>query len=258
MKIAICLVGQLRTGNITSKSIRHYIGNMWNFCDFFIHTWNINTPALNIEFKSNSMWDLPVTFVKSEELSQYCGFYDPVIFMKDDFEEFKSRKYPHIKNSKSLLGMPFYNSVKLALTLKKNYEFSYDFLYDYVVVLRHDSVITTDRSLREDVNYVKTSNFLFYDMYDTENKIDSTLWISDSRTSENIIKFINRRIELDICADDQEELYTWVSSYCGKQIISIKDSYWLYRNYHKKLNIDLENYEILKKISQEELIKLHE
>ena len=43
MKIAVCFSGQIRTGVQAAPNIKNYIGNLWDNCTFFCHTWDMNT-----------------------------------------------------------------------------------------------------------------------------------------------------------------------------------------------------------------------
>ena len=40
MRIAICFSGQLRTGVWAIPAIKSFIGDLWENCDFFLHTWD--------------------------------------------------------------------------------------------------------------------------------------------------------------------------------------------------------------------------
>ena len=40
--IAVCLSGQIRTGIYAAPNIKRFIGDLWDNCDFFIHTWNVS------------------------------------------------------------------------------------------------------------------------------------------------------------------------------------------------------------------------
>jgi hypothetical protein len=44
MKIAICFSGQIRTGVQTEPNIKRYIGDLLPICDFFVHTWDHQSP----------------------------------------------------------------------------------------------------------------------------------------------------------------------------------------------------------------------
>jgi len=43
VRIAVCFSGQVRTGIKAFPAIKHYIGDFWDKCTFFCHTWNVNT-----------------------------------------------------------------------------------------------------------------------------------------------------------------------------------------------------------------------
>lgn len=38
MRIAVCFHGQLRTACHATPAIKSYLGDLWENCDFFIHT----------------------------------------------------------------------------------------------------------------------------------------------------------------------------------------------------------------------------
>ena len=44
MKIAVCFSGQIRTGVQTAPNIKRYIGDLDTVCDYFVHTWDHQSP----------------------------------------------------------------------------------------------------------------------------------------------------------------------------------------------------------------------
>ena len=44
MRIAVCFSGQIRTGVQTAPNIKRYIGDLDPVCDYFVHTWDHQSP----------------------------------------------------------------------------------------------------------------------------------------------------------------------------------------------------------------------
>lgn len=245
-KYAVCLVGQLRTGTITMASIKRYIGKLWDECDFYVHMWSTNSPSPGIEEKNTMLADTLHHVVNTKEINAYINYFRPRSVLIEDYREFKAAHYKTERDNVTPLGMPFYHSVKMAVQTKSICETAYNFRYDRVILLRHDSVLSTNRTLSRDLALCKDENtFLSYDMHKTEEKVDSTLWLTTSSTMDRIAKFYDTKIENNDKSDDQLGLRKWVAEYCGKTLIFVHDGYWIYRKFHQEENISVFDFEKL-------------
>jgi hypothetical protein len=98
MKIAICFIGQIRTGVICFPSIRHYIGDLWDNCDIFIHTYKQNY----YEYSSHKK---DVIYTEDEIKQMFDGLNVKSIVIEDrdvvkEQIESESKKYEDITNYK--------------------------------------------------------------------------------------------------------------------------------------------------------------
>lgn len=242
MKIAVCLAGQIRTGIRTSESILDYLGNLRPNCDFFIHTWKTRTPSPGFEIKSDRPEDFRVD-VPLTEISAFHRIYCPISFVVDDFDIFiRTRTF----NERRGISMPFYYSVSYSLEQKCLLEKNRKIEYDYVVVLRPDICIESTKKLIDDINHlVETkSNMTFVDMHlDGDKQIDSTLWVCDNKTSNQLKEYDNYRITTGKTNDDQIELKEWLENVWKTSVTPMPNkNVWIYRKHHEKMNVHHSDY----------------
>lgn len=149
MKIAICFSGQVRTAVESSPNILKFIGDLLPDCDFFIHTWDINTyrPPLNLRI----LPPIP-TKVSKEEINQYFEIYKPKNIIVENFELYWKR----INTENGITGdlVPLWHSFYYSIQLKKMYEEINQFKYDIVIKLRPDCIFPPDRRLIDDIDEV--------------------------------------------------------------------------------------------------------
>jgi len=77
MKIAVCLSRQVRTGADVFFSLKNYIGELWDNCDFFMHTWDIETTSPHIPQLENTSGVNPIDY---EALESLLDTYDDRAF----------------------------------------------------------------------------------------------------------------------------------------------------------------------------------
>lgn len=148
MRIAVCISGQIRTGVIVSKNIKHFLGSLYSNCDFFIHTWDTNT---TISYCGSNIYP-DNEKVTQDTIDKIKNIYNPKKIQVDDLYEITKNKIKTNNNIK-ILWYSFYKSVEY----KRRYEIENDFIYDLVLKLRFDIVFPEYRSLLIDFSLIKKS-----------------------------------------------------------------------------------------------------
>jgi hypothetical protein len=161
MRIAICFSGELRTAVHTAPQILKWIGPLVDQCDFFIHTWNLNTykcaqPNLhkcvkligNINLGYYDRNKHKHVLVENEELACIKNLYKPKALIVDDYQNVSNHWISYWKkNYFSQFNLvdepgnywnPLYYSFYRSIELKRMYERQNNFLYDMVLKLRPD------------------------------------------------------------------------------------------------------------------------
>ena len=151
MRIAICFHGQLRTACHAAPAIKSYLGNLWENCDFFIHTWDVssytnpcrtfndNVRILNGTTTDLNCGDIPVEkLVTDDEIEFIQNFYQPKFFKVESYKKWVEEHLTIIKKTPSVYRPPFYYSFFSSIQGKKSFENENGFIYDAVVKLRPD------------------------------------------------------------------------------------------------------------------------
>lgn len=215
MRIAICFSGQLRTAVHAAPAIKRWIGDLWENCDFFIHTWDINTYiGLQSEFKQhyNILTGLELNYknvniqkvVENTEKEFLHTFYRPKIFEIENYENWLLN-YSNLIPKELFFTYPpyyppyyysFYNSIEY----KKQYEKNNNFIYDVVIKLRPDcSFLIPPAEIYKDGVHMATNHInkndathLCHDLFEfikNSNYLYSTgeeLWLGSSETMNNM------------------------------------------------------------------------
>jgi hypothetical protein len=170
MNIAVCFSGHIRTGVKASKNIKHFIGDLFDECDFFIHSWNYDThkPV----FGSTETYEESVS---EDKINTFLDIYKP-------------KRY--IIGTEKLLPMDSMlfsmgNSFKLAYKYKP---------YDVIVKLRPDVLFAKSRKLIDEIeNYKKDTSILYTDN-SHPSKLDDVFWLLNETNAKILGEwFINTR-----------------------------------------------------------------
>lgn len=157
MKIAICFSGQIRTGIESSENIKRFLGDLYPFCDFFIHTWDVNK---NVQYCGTRIFT-PEENITEDVISKIEEIYRPKKMIMENFNEIKDEISSYGDTIKYL-----WYSFNKSIEYKKEYEIENNFTYDLVVKLRFDIIFPPERRLLE--NYLLISD-----------KIDNTIYIEN-------------------------------------------------------------------------------
>ena len=187
MKIAVCFSGQIRTGVEASENIKRYLGNLYPFCDFFIHTWDIDL------IKNTTK----ISKVDLDRIEKIRSIYNPKAMNIEIYDDVNAKeKFNTISNSVNT--QLFYTFMK-SVELKKQYENENNFEYDYVLKLRLDLIFSSHRNLETDIS-----------MYPFEN--NNGIWIENPPTEE--VYFANDVYWLDdVFYITTSKIIDYISSY---------------------------------------------
>jgi hypothetical protein len=188
MKIAVCFSGQIRTGVENYQNIREIFGELYNCCDFFIHTWDF------CKYKSYNLSKISKkpTIEPAEKFEKFKELYSPKKMIVDvngvGYEA--AEKY-----GIQALWYSFWKSVEL----KKEYELENNFKYDYVIKFRTDLVLNFHNSV-ELLNEIITTKPNEFKILNWPN------YIPDDNTYETAplgtdVFFISKSNEMDIAAN---------------------------------------------------------
>lgn len=141
MKIAVCFSGQVRTGVQASPNIINYIGNMWDNCTFFCHTWDINTRK---PFNANGIYREGY-LLDHDTLTKFIdiyGLYGKVVV--ENYNDIARVKEPTSWN-------PMHYSWRRSIEIMQEYQKITDLKFDFVVKLRPDVLTRPTRSMGKEI-----------------------------------------------------------------------------------------------------------
>ena len=187
MKIAFCFSGQIRTGVYNQLNIKNFIGDLWNDCDFFVYTWDIETYfspkhakklALDAGIKSQQPYP-----VNKKTISDFYALYNPRTMVVNDYVRWRS-----INGAD-----PNMYCVRKSYELFEHYRNSNNINYDYVVITRPDALFDKSKNLQEDIDQVDDEKtFCYARLFDSENNIEhleSIYWLSKPFTMDIVSQF---------------------------------------------------------------------
>ena len=151
MKIAVCISGEIRTAAAVFEDMKSFLGELYPYCDFFIHCANTKThKTFNV---SN------VTFRPSLETNESLAIIEKIYQPKKILmEEYTSTEGYQVSERYGI--QPLWYSFWKSIELKNEYEFENNFEYDYVVKLRFDlSLNYPSNSLKKQIEVLTDDNF---------------------------------------------------------------------------------------------------
>jgi hypothetical protein len=195
MKIAICLSGQCKAAIYAFPNLQHFLGDLFNTADFFIHTWTTHS--------ERETWSDPTSLryednINEADMEKYINLYQPIdykIERQRDFGDFGYSPPSYYK----------YYSIYKSVLLKHQYEITNKFTYDVVIKIRPDLIIDPAITIYNILDYLKLSdNFFFVNDYVIRDDIrcpDDVVWIADSLTMNKASLFSRDTLSVDNYAD---------------------------------------------------------
>jgi len=156
-KIAVCFYGQIRTGDYCKSFISEFLKIDDADIDIFCSTKNYD---IFLRTDGGSKTD-----VAESDIIELFNYYNPKlqnIISYDDESPFVTGE--DITKDTGLFFSSFIDSIML----KRQYESMHNFVYDYVIMLRYDTIY-------EDINYLKKF-FIMLDFY-LQKKITSSSFV---------------------------------------------------------------------------------
>lgn len=188
MRIAICLSGQVRTGVENHLNIKQFLGELYKYCDFFMHCWDDCTYKT---YNTSNVCKSPI----KEDVSKF-----------NKIRELYLPKYMQIDSPDNSFGYTISNEYRLeplwysflkSIQYKERYEVENGFEYDYVIKLRYDILI----KLKDDITTIvdeiqKIENNIFY----INNYCSSPNQTMKDRLAYDVI-FISKSKEMNIASN---------------------------------------------------------
>jgi len=217
MKIAVCFSGQIRTGVQTAPNIKRYIGDLDPVCDYFVHTWDHQSP-------NHAAHDLVP--VDKNIFSEFYKLYNPIAMT---VEPYANRKAPagvwggyRVDPITGRKVHSMFESIYKSNRLKKTHEEDNGFVYDYVVRIRTDTVFHNEKLLRSDIGEhfshtmtLPDSNSVFLAAFhqgNKPNKLEDIFWIARSPTMDKIAEFYRVRADSHREDDPQGHMAEWIKN----------------------------------------------
>jgi hypothetical protein len=211
MKIAVCFSGQIRTGIQTYPNIKRFIGELWDKCDFFVHTWD-------------SSYEKPTP----HQVEEAGGYWNAKIHGKSNKQDIDFEKFKEIYNFTKIEITPFFDSNGNetcpggtwqwyswlhSINLKKQHEIENKIKYDYVVKIRPDIIYHESLSLANIINNLPVNSVTTLEELvgsHGEMSIDDVFYLTDSSTMDLIVSFVNTIQALPGGKSHQSMLYNHI------------------------------------------------
>jgi hypothetical protein len=234
MRIAVCFSGQIRTGVDTCENIKNFIGQLLPSCDFFIHTWDVNTFT---PYFVHSGHDIYINVDKST-IDEIKNIYNPISIKVDSFKSWMA----DVKDVKGH-PIPLFASAYMCNELKCEYESLHNFKYDYVLKLRFDVVFRPYQKLALEIFYASRHYPDMFHTCDIYNRLPTSIedicWLSSSDTMNIAVNFYHELSSNNtLYYTDFQEYFQY---YMNRSNIIVNGFFhnelYFYRNIHKIHNI---------------------
>lgn len=242
MKIAICFSGQLRTGSECSENFFNYLGNLKDSCDFFVHTWDVETTSMNLHVDIGKEVNKPYP-VPQEVFDTFKNIYNPKEMVVDEYASVAIRnapgglRYNHKVND---YVVSLFESVYYANELKRNFEIKNSMTYDFVVRCRPDLIFSHDKSLEKDLIEC-CDNHLVYGAHKKcfgVERVEDIFWIAKSQVMDCVANFYEYYARpsnyIGVNRDWQFVLSHYIQTKCKCNISCLSNSeFTVYYNHYK-------------------------
>jgi len=249
MRIAVCFYGQIRTGGVkAAPNILRYIGGLHSHCDFFVHTWDIETFGTNYSLRVadgpdpvDPSWHTPRQNSNTNFASFFSAFSPRVMEveeynLQETMNTWGGRRMDPVTN---MWNVSMWRSIQESNKLKMNYAAKNKLEYDYTIILRPDTVFSPRKSLEADLAQLKgVDTFLFGDHMNVwpthgQRRIEEVIWIGPTKVIDKIAKFSDYYISSVSNINDpndpgyrdwQFHAASWMVNTLGLQFYPIEDS----------------------------------
>lgn len=218
MKIAVCFSGQWRTGNYCFDNLKQFLGILYPYCDFFIHTWDVNKQKC---YNLSNVFSKEVKLTNTE-IDAINENYNPKKIVIDDYknvynslEKYEEYVYTNVKILEII--QPLWYSFYRSNELKKEYENENKFKYNYVLKLRPDIKFHPHRRLSQDIEMYKSEldNGEFYienlirEYNEDTHTIDDVYFLSNSNSMDIASLYYQKWVDWGV-ADRKKPFYGFI------------------------------------------------
>jgi hypothetical protein len=215
IKIAICFSGQIRTGLLTYKNIKNFIGELMPQCDVFVHTWDVITQT------SSDLSIAGVPFKESDELFyDFEKIWNPKKMIVESFEKWKQNSSIE----------PLFHSLYECNELRKQYQKEKNLIYHFVIKIRPDFIYNPSYKLKDEIEVILNSDYgnsiytLDFGNVISLNKFEDVFWIANSDVFDKTVDYYFERLKKNE-VDWQTEMVDYLTKnnikykrlYCGNE-----------------------------------------
>jgi hypothetical protein len=242
MKIAVCFSGMIRTGVESFPNIKNFIGELWDDCDFFIHTWdvdyhNVLTGETPDHFRSVTP-NIKLDRTKLVTLNSLYKFKSCRVEEYDStLTDLKHMFSNYITSDQWII--PWFYSWHKSVILKKMFEEKNDTKYDIVIKLRPDVIFDPDLRLIDYINLIKNNDFGINMVYNDNGKFmtDDIVFISNSVVSDSASHWWIHRLVTGEYADQTYSAFEHFYNFLVKKEITPIDLNLHYLGNNYKLGL---------------------
>ena len=236
MKIAVCFSGQIRTGILTFKNIKNFIGELINQCDVFIHTWDVISEA------SSNLSIAGIPFKEPESLfEEFSEIWKPKKMIVDNFINWQEQ---------CIKIEPLFYSLYQCNKFRKEYQKENNLDYNFVIKIRPDFIYNPSYRLRNELESILNSGYkntiytLDFANVISLKKFEDVFWIATPKIFDVAANYYYERLKNNKC-DWQTEMANYLIKnnieykrlYCGNEGIPYRWS-----NFYEQ-NRTVEDYE---------------
>jgi hypothetical protein len=236
MKIAVCFSGQIRTGILTFKNIKNFIGELIDQCDIFVHTWDVI---------SETSPDLSIAGIPFEEpkflFEEFSEIWKPKKIIVDNFINWQKQ---------CIKIEPLFYSLYQCNRLRKEYQKNNNLDYHFVIKIRPDFIYNPQYKLKDELEMILNSDYknsiftLDFGNVIGLKKFEDVFWLATPKIFDVAVNYYYERLKNNEC-DWQTEMANYLIKngveykklYCGNEGIPYRWS-----NLHKQ-NRTVEDYE---------------
>jgi len=235
MKIAICFSGQTRTSTLASINLKRFIGDLWDQCDFFIHTWDIEQ-LRSKHCGPTAFKPRPITKVPKSRFDELIQIYQPKKIEIENYNECLSEiESKHGKLSSGNNWFPLFYSWQKSVLLAAEYQ-----QYDVIVKLRTDVIFPSYRSLQNSINQYNLNQEIFLVDNLTDTRIDDVFWVASTnnmlKASEYWAYLYEYYLKNDFKRLEFIDYMKMININCEKITNADRGGYSIYREECKHLN----------------------
>ena len=241
-RIAVCLVGQIRTGVEVAPIMKSFFGEMYPTLDFFVHTWDTESFSPWAGWRAGHPAELaqqliPINFTKIEKIKE---IYNPISMVVDNLSDYRHTHPNGVEHRDQIHHQisPQFISTYECNKLRKIHEIICGRSYNTVLRLRFDIIFTPGYQLIKELQYVAEDPARFFTV-DRANRlhyaVEDIAWLAQPDIFDIAVNFA---LERELVGSDIDELVHFKNYLTDKKVnvSSFKNNdVYIYRDF------DIEN-----------------